>query len=166
MRVCTVCAMDVCVPLIGVCGSVDSNRVLATHISGFFFIWFALLDGCCCCCRTMYVACIRHTVPQAFELSTLWQPRYNDSRTASLCGPLFLCMCWHCICVREMCVCCDTWTRGMRYFYGLLNSSNWILPGSWLILLVPFYFLSSTAAYAPCFLRHQLWLLCYLRVPF
>ena len=49
------------------------------------------------------VSCrLYHTVPQALELSTLWQPRYNSSRTESLCG-LLLRVCWHCICVCDVC---------------------------------------------------------------
>ena len=42
-----------------------------------------------------------HTVPQALELSTLWQPRYS-SRKASLCGPLL----YVCVGIAYACVMC------------------------------------------------------------
>ena len=48
--------------------------VLAPHISAFFMICLLLLPAY----HFLY-----HTVPQALELSKLWKPRYNSSRTAS-----------------------------------------------------------------------------------
>ena len=32
-----------------------------------------------------------HTVPQLLKIPTLWEPRYNGSRTACLCEPLLTC---------------------------------------------------------------------------
>ena len=49
--------------------------VLETYISAFVF--FSLLAAAALSCR------LYHTVPQALMLSTLWQTRYNGSRTAS-----------------------------------------------------------------------------------
>ena len=68
-----------------------------SSFSGFFLL--SLLAA------SAAVPCLLfHTVPQAFELSPLWQPRYNRSRTASLCGPLVT----YCACVdiAYACVCC------------------------------------------------------------
>ena len=55
--------------------------VLEPHISDFCF--FALLDAAAAVSSRLC-----HNVLQAPKLSTLWQPRYNSSRTASVCAPL------------------------------------------------------------------------------
>ena len=47
---------------------------------------------CSLCFAAAAASCPYHTVPQALNLSTTWQPRYSSSRTASLCGPP-LCVC-------------------------------------------------------------------------
>ena len=87
---------------VDLCGSVD--LFVCWHLTFQLSFSFCLL---CLLLAAAAVACrLYHTVPQTFELSTLWQPRYNSSRTASLCGPI-ICLCWHCICVRDVC--------GMRY---------------------------------------------------
>ena len=99
---CVLCLMGVCV---GVCGSVDS--FVSWH-SKFQLSFFYLVCSVCLLLAAAAVSCrLYHTVPQALELSTLWHPRHDSSRTASLCGPL-LWVCWHCICVCVMCVCYDT----------------------------------------------------------
>ena len=42
--------------------------------------------------------------PLLSKLSAWWQPRYESSRTSSLCGPLLiLCVYGHCICVSAVC---------------------------------------------------------------
>ena len=55
-----------------------------------------------------------HTVPQALKLSTLWQPRYNSSRTASLCRPLLnmRVLTYH---MRVCCVCYVCYVRVCRF---------------------------------------------------
>ena len=76
MRVCAVCAMIRVRVYVraGLC-----ICMLESHTSAFWYI----CSACCCwCCR------LHHAVPQALELSTLWQRWYNSSRTASLCGAL------------------------------------------------------------------------------
>ena len=86
---CVLCLMGVCV---GVCGSVDS--FVSWH-SKFQLSFFYLVCSVCLLLAAAAVSCrLYHTVPQALELSTLWQPRYNSSRTASVCGPLPR-VCWH-----------------------------------------------------------------------
>ena len=77
---------------VGVCRSVDSYVCWhPTFQLSFLFCLVSLLVA-----AAVAVLCLYHTVTQALELSTLWQPRYNSTRTTSLCGPL-LCVCWHCI---------------------------------------------------------------------
>ena len=84
---CVLCAMGVCV---GVCGSADLFVCWHPkfHLSFLFCLLCMPLAAAAVSCR------LYHTVPQALELSTLWQPRYNSSRTASVCGPLPR-VCWH-----------------------------------------------------------------------
>ena len=76
MRVCAVCAMDVCG--LGVCGSVYLFVCCNQAHARFFFILFALLAAAAAASCRLY-----HNVLQAFKFSTL-QPRYNSSRTASV----------------------------------------------------------------------------------
>ena len=79
-------AMTVCV---SVCESEDLLVCWHHTFSVFFSTVFDLLAVCC-------GRIVNDTALQAFKLSTLWKPRYNNSHTASSCGPL-LCVCWHCL---------------------------------------------------------------------
>ena len=96
MRVWTlhICVCAVCV-LYYVCVSVDA-----------YVCWnptLQLLVSLLCLLLLPYVVFITPSL----KLSTLWQTRYNSSRTASLCGPRLTMrlLTWH---MRVCCVCCDT----------------------------------------------------------
>ena len=78
---CLLCAMT----HVHVCRCVRVCVLVCWNLTFQLFVFFALLAAAVAAavsCR-MY-----HTVPQALKLSTLWQPRNNSSRTASVCGPL------------------------------------------------------------------------------
>ena len=76
-------AFVLCVLHVRVCGDLCAGTphfsFLAAHLCAgtphFSFFFFALL------LVAAAVSCLYHTVPQALKLSTLWQPRYNSSRT-------------------------------------------------------------------------------------
>ena len=71
------------------------------------------------------VSCrLYHTVPQALELSTLWQPRYNSSRKASLCRPLLT----TCIDLAMTCVCCVCYGHACRGVCGSVELFVFYLP--------------------------------------
>ena len=91
-----VCCHSICV--CAVCAGLTYICVLAPHIrfSFLFCLLCLLLAAAAIPCR------LYHIVSQALELSTLWQPRYKRSRTASLCGPR-RCVCVMCLCKHVAC---------------------------------------------------------------
>ena len=144
---CSVCAMGVCV---GVCGSVDLLVCWHAGTPRFNILFYFLYSACCCCCCSI-MSCI---TPRFKLSSSLPCGCYgaNSSRTARSCGPL-LCLCWHCICLCDVCamirkhvahstlptlLCC---TEGKNTAI-LLNTT--ILFAS-----------SNTAAHVPCFLQRK-----------
>ena len=98
MRACGVCAMI----RVRVWRRVRVSCLCAGTPHFSFASFFALLAA-----APAAVLCLYHTVPQALKRFTLWQARYNSSRTASLCGPLrtMRVLTWH---MRVCCVCYDT----------------------------------------------------------
>ena len=78
MRVCSVCAMI-------------RARVSRVRTGLVFACWnptfqpFVFLCSACCRCCCQIMSRLYNTVLQALKLHTLWQPRCNSSRTASLC---------------------------------------------------------------------------------
>ena len=108
--------------------------VLESHISAFFFFRAVLAAAAAVSCRRC------HAGRQAHKPFTLWRPRQNSSRSASLCGPL-LCVCWHRISVCDVCVpwfismwhvfattyCCDVQSKSQHRTHMLNRSSCWLL---------------------------------------
>ena len=133
---------DTCACVCSRCVRVCVFCVLEPHISAFFFNCFALLAAAAAAAAAA-VSCLFRTVPQALKLSTWWQPRYNRSRTAILCGPL-LCVCCvfydTCACVYDLrCVqvCAFVcWKPTFQLFFCLLC----------LLLLLPYHVVCIT----PC----------------
>ena len=108
-------------------------------------------------CMPVRVLCVLHVM--------YVQPRYNSNRTASLCT--LLCVCWHCMYfvhahVLSVCV---LWYANMRHVLLLLMHCLKKIISGFCWIQQYYCLLSNTAAHAPCFLQHQLWM-CYLRVPF